>query len=156
MVSYGTHSNDFLLVEYGFVLSRNRHDSVTLDHIILPLLSPLQKEILEQHAYLGSYYLTREGICYRTQVAIRAMVTSGKRIKEFLNGEYDGAKEEGKLRRKTREVCGILRKEVEDAVEGLGRVNLEEDVRRVVSHRWKQIGVMLDETEAVVMGDDAG
>jgi hypothetical protein len=156
VVSYGTHSNDFLLVEYGFILSRNRHDSITLDHIVLPLLSPFQKEILEQHAYLGSYYLTREGMCYRTQVAVRAMVTSGKRTKEFLDGGYDGMKEEGKMKRKTREVCRILRKEVEDAVEDLGRVKLEEDVKRVVSNRWKQIAGMLDEAEAVVMGDDAG
>lgn len=38
-ISYGNHSNDFLLAEYGFVMDGWEEDSVCLDDVILPKLS---------------------------------------------------------------------------------------------------------------------
>ena len=36
-ISYGNHSNDFLLAEYGFILDENKWDEISLDELILPL-----------------------------------------------------------------------------------------------------------------------
>jgi hypothetical protein len=52
-VSYGTHSNDFLIIEYGFILNTNKHDYTTLDHLILPLLSEEQEETLKEDQFYG-------------------------------------------------------------------------------------------------------
>ena len=52
-VSYGPHSNDFLLVEYGFILESNKCDSIPLDHLILPLLSTSQAASLREDKFYG-------------------------------------------------------------------------------------------------------
>ena len=57
---YGTHNNDYLLIEYGFVLPDNKHDCIILDHIILPELIDSQRELLQEHNYLR--YVCRNAI----------------------------------------------------------------------------------------------
>jgi hypothetical protein len=151
VVSYGTHSNDFLLIEYGFMLAKNKHDSTTLDEAIFSLLETASKEILEQYGYLGSYYLTATGVCYRTQVAVRAMVTSAKRMQEFLDGEYDGAKEEKKMRMMMKYVLQVFRAELEGATGGASEVNVSEHVKEVVLSRRREMIAMLDVAEAAMI-----
>ncbi|EXJ54410.1 hypothetical protein A1O7_09749 [Cladophialophora yegresii CBS 114405] len=58
-ISYGSHSNDFLLVEYGFILpeGHNAHDALILDEVVLPLFDPEQTAVLEAAGYLGNYVL---------------------------------------------------------------------------------------------------
>lgn len=148
VVSYGAHTNDFLLVEYGFILATNKHDATTLDHIVLPLLTAAQRDMLDRNAYLGSYYLTSAGFCYRTQVTVRAMVTSGKRLQQFLDGEYDGAGEEEKVDAKSREICRAVEGEIEDGVRATN--GLEGHAVEVLLQRWKQLGAMLKEAEAAM------
>ena len=72
-VSYGNHSNDFLLAEYGFILERNRWDEVGLDEYILRLFSTQEKEDLRRLSYLGRYVLDENSVCHRTQVALRRL-----------------------------------------------------------------------------------
>jgi hypothetical protein len=55
---YGTHNNDYLLVEYGFILPDNKHDCIILDHVILPELTDPQQELLQEYNYLG--YVCRQ------------------------------------------------------------------------------------------------
>lgn len=55
-ISYGAHSNDALLVEYGFILtgSTNKWDEVALDAVILPRLTAAQKDDLEEVGFLST------------------------------------------------------------------------------------------------------
>lgn len=52
-MSYGGHSNDFLLIHYGFTLECNELDFVFLDDLLLNLLDETQKGILKTHGFLG-------------------------------------------------------------------------------------------------------
>ncbi|TGO24286.1 hypothetical protein BPAE_0107g00330 [Botrytis paeoniae] len=85
-ISYGSHNNDFLLVEYGFILEDNRWDEVTLDSWITPLLNGEQKEHLEKMGFLGKYLLDRDTICYRTQVVLRIICLPIGKWRRFVQG----------------------------------------------------------------------
>ncbi|PLN79104.1 ribosomal N-lysine methyltransferase [Aspergillus taichungensis] len=60
-MSYGAHSNDFLLVEYGFCLDNNESDSIFLDDIVFRELTIPQKKELASQGLFGNYEVTSEG-----------------------------------------------------------------------------------------------
>jgi len=88
-ISYGNHSNDFLLAEYGFLLDRNRWDEVCLDSDILPRLSSTQRVMLKNAGFLDHYMLDAEGVCHRTQVALRIMLWPLERWRRYVDGLED-------------------------------------------------------------------
>ncbi|KAH7342382.1 hypothetical protein BKA65DRAFT_503985, partial [Rhexocercosporidium sp. MPI-PUGE-AT-0058] len=98
-ISYGNHSNDFLLAEYGFILAgdTNQWDEVELDCYVLGLLSADKKEVLEEEGFLGNYVLDRETVCYRTQVALRLACLPVGQWRRFVAGSDDGEKDQGKV-----------------------------------------------------------
>ncbi|RAL14890.1 ribosomal N-lysine methyltransferase [Aspergillus homomorphus CBS 101889] len=57
-MSYGSHSNDFLFVEYGFFLPTNPSDSIYLDDIIFQDLTLEQKKDLAAQDLFGNFELT--------------------------------------------------------------------------------------------------
>ncbi|CAG7932865.1 unnamed protein product [Penicillium olsonii] len=69
-MNYGSHPNDTLLAEYGFVLDVNEADSIYLDDIVFQdIHSPGQQEELWLNQYYGNYQVTPHGPCYRTEIA---------------------------------------------------------------------------------------
>lgn len=160
MFTYGAHSNDKLLVHYGFLPSSSppqnaieaalndpipSDDSINLDHILLPNFSSAVKSTLQDTGYLGNYsYIPTEGVfCFRTQVAIRAQLFSANEWEFFyLNGVDMGVDRE-------REVKEWLQGPLEDYLaevrERLHRYENwwvekgEEAALEVIKERWKQI-----------------
>ncbi len=131
-VSYGPHTNDFLLVEYGFLLpgDENIRDCVSLDPVILPTLSIEQKRRLDAKRYLGEYTLFspqanggEAGVCWRTEVAARIGLISAQQWEGFVDGVLD----EDELGDEVREKAGAvirtwveaMRQHVERSVSGL-------------------------------------
>ncbi|KAF2820058.1 SET domain-containing protein [Ophiobolus disseminans] len=98
-VSYGSHTNDFLLVEYGFILDSNQNDSIPLDHLLLSLLSKEQADALIEDGFYGNYTLsTKEPTtCHRTQAVLRLLILDNRRYSAFVGGDDDGSKEQGKV-----------------------------------------------------------
>lgn len=158
-ISYGTHHNDFLLVEYGFVLSKNVWDEVCLDTVILPSLSQRQMDDLEDVSFLGNYVLDNDTVCHRTQVALRLLLTdmrngiSVEQWQDFVNGMDDGEKS----RRRADAVLVSLLKdfgsEVSDKLKELKVLEFEADTamldqsrRDLLLTRWEQIGRMVQKT----------
>ncbi|KAK9496246.1 hypothetical protein V1508DRAFT_408099 [Lipomyces doorenjongii] len=86
-LSYGAHTNSFLLCEYGFTLPTNKNSELDITAELLIILkrggrrscdrdsetakmeSPKLK-FLEAHGYLGDYTLSLDTISYRTEVAL--------------------------------------------------------------------------------------
>ena len=97
-VSYGPHNNDFLLVEYGFILPDkvNLNDSISLDSVILPRLSEEQRRQLDAKGYLGKYTLfspaSNDGkadVCWRTEVVARLGILSEEDWYGLVDGLFD-------------------------------------------------------------------
>ncbi|KAH8429528.1 SET domain-containing protein [Aspergillus melleus] len=88
-MSYGAHSNDFLLVEYGFYLDRNESDSIYLDDIIFPELSLPQKKELALREYFGNYEVLEEGPSTSTQLAACLKYMSLRDWRKYVLGQSD-------------------------------------------------------------------
>ncbi|KAK6199966.1 uncharacterized protein RJT21DRAFT_37898 [Scheffersomyces amazonensis] len=95
-LSYGPHSNDFLLCEYGFVLPyENKWNDINISNFILPLLDNNQIDFLKDNDYYDNYTLTAQGISFRTEVALAVLQEqnpqSSRKLQALLNGISDGS-----------------------------------------------------------------
>ncbi|KAH7117651.1 hypothetical protein B0J11DRAFT_583049 [Dendryphion nanum] len=145
---YGGHSNDFLLIEYGFILSENIWDAVPLDELVLPLLSKDQKEILNDNAFLGNYTLDRNNAgCFRTQVALRMLCCSLMQWQSFVDAEDDG---EASQRQVDNLLLTCLEKYSIKIHQSLKHIDAleagDESSRELLRRRWKQIQDMVTHT----------
>lgn len=144
-ISYGNHSNDFLLAEYGFVMEVNKWDEVPLDEFILPLFSETQKHKLEEAGFAGKYLLDRDYVCYRTQLSLRLLCMPLNQWRRLVTtGLEDGDKHQGA-------VDGILLKVLNDFAnsvdEKLGSLRTLDyglaSQRETLRRRWSQIRLLL-------------
>jgi hypothetical protein len=142
-ISYGSHSNDFLLAEYGFVMDENEDDSISLDPQIIPLLSQSQKANLEEERFLGNYVLdtTSKEVCYRTQVALRIICLKEAKWRRFVNGTDDGGKDQKTI---DELLVKVLKGPEEDAMDVVVKINKlggedETEQKKALKMRWVQI-----------------
>lgn len=162
-ISYGSHSNDFLLVEYGFILAQNHWDEVRLDEdVILPALTRRQREELEDVGFLGNYVLDNDTLCHRTQVALRQMAVTGRyggltmdEWRKFVSGLDDGEKSQAKV---DAQAVGLLEKyeattkTKEKELRKLtfqeedGDEDMNEGRRETLLRRWGQIQALVRTT----------
>lgn len=143
--SYGNHSNDFLLVEYGFVLTENRWDEIPLDEIVLPLFSEEQKQQLTEEGFLGKFVLDKDIVCYRTQVALRLLCMPLNRWQRLV---ANGLEDNDEYQMTTdRILLKALRFYLDIADKKLKLVEVLDcgldSQRETLSKRWKQIRLLL-------------
>lgn len=110
-LSYGAHSNEFLLCEYGFVLGRgeNKWNSIDVTPQILKLLSHAQIHFLEEQGYLGEYFINSD-VSYRIEVALLVYQEGDfeqppKSLLNFINGYTSGEKYQATTDSVVRELC---------------------------------------------------
>ena len=145
----------------GFIMD-NKWDSLPLDDFFTTATTttgdqsripiPInKKEQLERTNYWGNYNLnSSEGVCHRTQVAVRALTTNVARFKQFVAGK-EVEKDRGREERKAdvfvvREILQVYFETAEGAImcleeeEGDGGGSLlPTDCRATLIKRWKQI-----------------
>ncbi|KAK3330925.1 hypothetical protein B0H66DRAFT_81304 [Apodospora peruviana] len=152
-ICYGNHGNDFLLAEYGFVLPQNRWDEVCLDDAILPKLSARQKEQLDEVGFLGNYMLDSNGVCYRTQVALRLICLPLNEWRRFVDGEAGaggGDAERQQQEEVDRKLVHLLRKYqdmIRNTVERIKDSEVGQPCQRdLLCLRWTQIQSLMEKT----------
>ncbi|XP_014561217.1 hypothetical protein COCVIDRAFT_33924 [Bipolaris victoriae FI3] len=154
-VTYGPHTSDFLLTEYGFILrEKNRHDGVPLDSLLLPLLDGDQVAALKEDGFYANYTLfgeeKEERVCYRTQAVLRLLVLDAKRYAAFVSGDDDGARDQARLNEYLAGVLTKYSRKIVDIIEEVEGLDLSKDAeqaeegvvegqRETLVKRWKQI-----------------
>ncbi|KAL4805491.1 hypothetical protein BDV18DRAFT_20195 [Aspergillus unguis] len=144
-MSYGPHSNDFLLTEYGFFLDRNEFETLYLDDIIFKDLNSSLQEELNLQQYLGNYQLTASGVCYRTEIAAGIEYMRLEDWQNYVLGHSD----EGVDAQQAEEIIrGWIRAYQEQArlrmnhLESDGRSNTSDQhsgIVQMLMRRWMQI-----------------
>ncbi|KAF2488857.1 SET domain-containing protein [Lophium mytilinum] len=144
-VSYGAHTNDFLLVEYGFILSTNAADTTTLDHLLIPQLSSSATSTLKEDGFYGNYTLSPTGPCHRTQAALRLLHLPTRRYVAFVSGADDGAVDQAVIDTHLRKLLEEYQRVVmqaEEEVDALD-VGVEVEQKEMLARRWKQVGAIV-------------
>ncbi|KAK3994872.1 AdoMet dependent proline di-methyltransferase-domain-containing protein [Cladorrhinum sp. PSN332] len=149
-ISYGEHTNDFLLAEYGFLLEKNRWDKVCLDDVILPKLDATKKALLEGGGLLTPFMLDTETLgCEKTQAALRLLCCCSRgQWHEFLDAEGCGEHCAGKVN----ELLMSLLKEYLDmareAVQDVECLQIGQCTQReLLARRWRQVDAIV--TQAI-------
>ncbi len=105
--SYGPHTDDRLLCDYGFMLplGENAWNDLDITDFVLKLLKPQQIEFLKSINYFGDYTITKDGMSFRTEVALATSqenessfksngsinsVSCPRKLKSFIDGYSDG------------------------------------------------------------------
>lgn len=88
--SYGPHSNEFLLCEYGFVLEDNKWNYVDISEYIAPLLRPHHVDFLKEKGYYNDYTVNKDGMSFRTEIALATLQEADPKSSRRLNGLVDG------------------------------------------------------------------
>jgi len=90
VICYGAHNNDFLWVEYEFVLEQKRWDSLSLETILLSQQlnwGLATQRRLTKAGYFGDYtVIPTQGVCHRTQVAVRIKTLDCRNWKRYVAG----------------------------------------------------------------------
>ncbi|KAL9088323.1 MAG: hypothetical protein Q9165_006248 [Trypethelium subeluteriae] len=149
-VSYGSFDNDFLLVDYGFILPHSHDpksvsaDAVSLDHHILPRCTPHQLSLLKSTGYHSNYVLhpssapsstppTSWQPCHRTEIALLLLSEPKESAwRAFVEGRTP------QLQKRQREVvdqllarvCEELQEEADDKLRDLEAVGSRDAGRK--------------------------
>lgn len=158
LATYGAHSNDKLLVHYGFINSSpesgltGADDELRLDHLILPKLSPTIKTQLQDVGFLGGYSLTPDTgeICFKTEVAIRATFQTSNEWEYFISSGEDLSSDQTKeVRRRVRD---MLQEYKPQAMTWIATIDENSGLcwksqHGLIKARWKQICNAIDRFE---------
>ncbi|ODV97945.1 hypothetical protein PACTADRAFT_21700, partial [Pachysolen tannophilus NRRL Y-2460] len=117
-LSYGPHSNEFLLCEYGFLLNRNenRWNCIDLSKEILALFekNPEKIAFLKKIDYYDNYFITTTDISFRIEIALAVLSEkdiNSKNLKLFIEGMTDGSHYR---KERTKILSNLLNKTIED------------------------------------------
>lgn len=93
-LSYGPHSNEFLLCEYGFMLPENQWNDIDISKEVINLLTVEQIEFLKENNYFNDYTISLNDISFRTEIALAVCQESdlhfNRKLDAYLNGITDG------------------------------------------------------------------
>ncbi|SGZ50227.1 CIC11C00000004934 [Sungouiella intermedia] len=134
--SYGPHSNEFLLCEYGFMLPENKWNYIDITDFIIPMLRPAHVEFLKIWGYYGEYTVNKSGMSFRTEIALATLQETSpqdsRRLKVFIDGISDGQVYTHRLRELLRKILQKLINDSERKLSSQGEYD-EETLRRITA-----------------------
>ncbi|KAL6808963.1 hypothetical protein GGI42DRAFT_316859 [Trichoderma sp. SZMC 28013] len=145
-ISYSRHSNDYNLLEYGFIPDENPSDDVYIDDVVFPKLSKSHKEELKKRDLLGEYPLGSSTEEFRrTQGVLRLLCCTTKQFCEFLDGKEKGRVVQDRV---DEYLVGLLEELLSDVVvkrlQQIEELKVgREDQRALLAKRWMQIEVLV-------------
>lgn len=146
-ISYGNHSNDFLIAEYGFVIpgQGNEWDEARLDEVLAGLFDEEKKDLLSVKGYWGRWVLDGEGVCYRTRVAIALLVLKpGQWERMVESGGEGGEKAQRDADQVLAEVLRDYLQEVNKHLSEIEKLNCGLDIQKeMLRERWSQISTLI-------------
>lgn len=148
--SYGPHSNEFLLCEYGFTLPKNKWNYIDISDFIIPLFRPLHVEYLKSCGYYGEYTVNKSGMSFRTEIALATLQESApsesRRLKVFIDGITDGLVYADKLKKL---LVQILLKLISDCER---RLSTQEDHDEETSRRISAVQSLFKDIQEIALG----
>lgn len=143
-ISYGKHSNDFLLAEYGFIMDENDSDQLLLDEAIIPNMNVDQLELVKDAGFLRNYVLDKEAVCYRTEVALRVLCVPERRWQRFVTGEDDGESDQANVDELLFKGLKLLETKALDTIDQLSSLKTKEVPQaETLMRRWNQVLLLL-------------
>lgn len=149
-LSYGPHSNEFLLCEYGFTLPENKWNDLDVSDYILPLMKPLQIEFLKNYSYYDDYTISEEsGMSFRTEVALAVLQElipeESRRLQALVNGYNDGSAYERNSKILLKK---ILEKIIHDC-DNKRILEYNDDNCPITQNRKKSIGILYNNKKTI-------
>lgn len=104
-ISYGAHSNEALLCEYGFTIPGNSDNSLSLDRPLSKFLESWHVGMLMEMGYYEDWTIDHRGYpSFRTEVVLRAALLTKdecvegtnqcRKLTQFVNGRSSGKEEQ--------------------------------------------------------------
>lgn len=136
-ICYGPHDNNRLLLEYGFVASRNPHACVYVPKdTLLKYLPPVDKQmnkkicILEDHDLIENLTFGRDGPSWRLLTALKLLCLGAQEFtcwKRVLLGETISDLNEKTSLSVAQKICWCLVQETRTALREVSRVRSEDE-----------------------------
>lgn len=155
--SYGDHSNDFLLAEFGFLLRNNAHDQVYLDQLLLPKLDAERRGFLEQRKRLGAFLLKPSSRpCPRTVIALCLVCAPATDWKDIVDGKKSS---KSTLTAANKLLQGILEAFLVEITAHRRKVtaldNASDVCRTLLAERWDQIDKLVRKAVQLTISNNA-
>ena len=113
--------------------------------------------VIDTDSICRNYNLTAEGVCYRTQVAVRAMTLQPRDWKKFLKGHTQREEARDSSRADAFIAVNVLRTYKGDAMRALEALATIEDrdlesQKEILVKRWTQIRDIIEKAEENSIG----
>ncbi|KAK8100193.1 hypothetical protein PG999_010567 [Apiospora kogelbergensis] len=147
VASYGNHSNDYLLAEYGFAMSENKWDNVCLDEVVMPRLTQTQIKELENDGCGSPYTLIAGKGPSRQLVAVLRLLTPSDASWPADGADVDEGPRLGATAKELLKI--VLNEALEKAQNTRGKIHeltAGEAMQRDMLHqRWEQIESLISQ-----------
>ncbi|KEY65882.1 hypothetical protein S7711_05884 [Stachybotrys chartarum IBT 7711] len=156
-IRYGHHSNDFLLIEYGFVVPchENPFDDTCIDVYMCPRFTVAQSEIMAANKYWGNFMVDNNAPCYRSQVAARVLGLPEEDWPGVFAGTRDDGPDSEETKRQLAFVLRLYEKDIRRIMNEIARsYDGEEESRELLRRRWLEVKEMIQTTIARLEDDD--